>query len=331
MVAPMVRYSKLPFRLLCRQYGADVAFTPMIIAAGFNRSSLARESEFSTNAQDQPLVVQFGTDSAAELVEAVQLCLPYVQGVDINCGCPQRWAMQSGYGAALLSQPQLVSEMVSAVRAVTSLPLSIKIRLQDDLRQTVELLHRAEHAGASFITVHGRTPLQRRQPVNSAAIALVKSAASIPVIANGDVHSLAALTAMHSSTRVDGFMSARGVLSNPALFSSQSLPLSVLPDYLRLAEQYGGRYSLHHHHLQFMLAGRVSRAERMQFGSIRSLAGIRDFMQERGWMESAEEEKLQAQKGGTAAATATEGGGKQSDEYREDSEHAQRSRADHKR
>lgn len=59
VVAPMVRYSKLPFRLLCRRYGADVAYTPMIIASSFNQSQAARDSEFTTNKQDQPLITQF--------------------------------------------------------------------------------------------------------------------------------------------------------------------------------------------------------------------------------------------------------------------------------
>ena len=169
----MVRYSKLPFRLLCRHYGVDVCYTPMIIAAGFNRSALARDIEFQTNAMDQPLIVQFAADSAADLSIAASLARGYVQGIDINCGCPQRWAMQSGYGAALIQQPQLVADMVRAIRGVCTLPVSIKIRVQDDLRRTVELVQTAERAGVNFITVHGRTPQQRKQPVNVEAIKLV--------------------------------------------------------------------------------------------------------------------------------------------------------------
>ena len=173
--APMVRYSKLPFRLLCRQYGVDVCYTPMIIAQGFNRSALARDMEFQTNGMDQPLIVQFGADNAADLSTAASLACGYVQGIDINCGCPQRWAIQSGYGAALIHKPQLVADMVRAIRAVCTLPVSIKIRVQDDLRRTVELVHMAERAGVNFITVHGRTPQQRRQPVNTDAIKLVSA------------------------------------------------------------------------------------------------------------------------------------------------------------
>ena len=288
--APMVRYSKLPFRLLARHYGVDVCYTPMIIAAGFNRSPAARDIEFQTNALDQPLIVQFGADNAADVATAAALACGYVQGVDINCGCPQRWAVQSGYGAALIQKPQLVADMVRAIRGVCTLPVSIKIRVQDDLRRTVELVQQAERAGVNFITVHGRTPQQRRQPVNVEAIALVKSAAAVPIVANGDVFSPASLAAVHAATRVDGLMAARGLLANPALFTQPALPLPAVAHYLRLAEAYGGRYSLHHHHLQFMLSGRggLSRAERMEFSGLRSLAGCRDWMAERGWLNGAD-------------------------------------------
>ena len=85
MVAPMVRYSHLPFRLLCRHYGADVAFTPMIIAAGFNRSQAARDADFQTSAHDTPLIVQFGCDNPNDLQLAAARALPYVRGIDLNC------------------------------------------------------------------------------------------------------------------------------------------------------------------------------------------------------------------------------------------------------
>ena len=104
--------------------------------------------------------------------------------------------------------------------------------------------------------------------------------------------SLSALSSIHTSTLVDGFMSARGALANPALFASPTLPRSCPPAYLRLAEAYGGRYSLHHHHLMFMMASSMSRAERMEFAGVKSLIGIRDWFEQRGWMhqQDAEEE-----------------------------------------
>lgn len=128
----------------------------------------------------------------------------------------------------------------------------------------------------------------------------VKSVATVPIVANGDVFSPSTLDTIHTATGVDGLMSARGLLANPALFTHPTLPLSAVTTYLRLAEQYGGRYSLHHHHLQFMVGGRggLSRAERMEFSGLRTLAGCREWMTSRGWLDG---ENEQANTGGVGA------------------------------
>lgn len=195
MVSPMVRYSKLPFRMLCRRWGADLCYTPMIIASAFNRSQTARDSEFTSNELDRPLVAQFGTCDPVEMVAAAQKCAPYVDGVDINCGCPQKWAMGDGIGAALSSKPDLVADMVKETRQrVPHLPLSIKIRIRDDLRKTLDLVQQAEQAGCAWVTVHGRTARQRGgDPVDLAAIKIIKEVAKVPVVANGDIFTCVAL------------------------------------------------------------------------------------------------------------------------------------------
>ena len=289
MVAPMVCYSKLPFRLLCRQWGADIAYTPMIIAKGFNVSAAAREADFNTNDEDQPLIIQFGVHDPIDLALATERVIGSVQGIDINCGCPQRWAIQEGIGAALIDRPQRITEMVKAAHAICQLPISIKIRIKTDLRHTIDLITQAEHAGVSFITVHGRTVKERKQPVNVDAIKLIKSVASVPIIANGDLFNTQKITDIQQETQVDGVMSARGILANPALFSQQHSVVGQVPnrlygDYMRLAYAYGGRYSIHHHHLMFMLHHALSRAERQEFMSIKTLAGCQAFMEERGFV-----------------------------------------------
>ncbi|CAN0367518.1 unnamed protein product [Lampetra fluviatilis] len=90
--APMVRYSKLAFRSLVRRYGCDLCFTPMILADAFARSLRARDSEFTTNAADRPLIVQFAANDPYDLAAASLAVTPYADGVDLNCGCPQRTA-----------------------------------------------------------------------------------------------------------------------------------------------------------------------------------------------------------------------------------------------
>ncbi|RXN00851.1 tRNA-dihydrouridine(20a/20b) synthase [NAD(P)+]-like [Acipenser ruthenus] len=90
--APMVRYSKLAFRTLVRKYECDLCFTPMIIAESFVKSIKARDSEFTTNQADGPLIVQFAANDPQVLADAAGIVSPFADGVDLNCGCPQRTA-----------------------------------------------------------------------------------------------------------------------------------------------------------------------------------------------------------------------------------------------
>ncbi|XP_029922947.1 B-cell receptor-associated protein 29 isoform X2 [Myripristis murdjan] len=205
--APMVRYSKLAFRSLVRKYNCDICFTPMIVAADFMRSVKARDSEFTTNESDRPLIVQFAASDAETLAAAACVVAPFSDGVDLNCGCPQRWAMSEGYGACLINKPELVKDMVRQVQNQVDNPnytASIKIRIHKDLRRTVDLCQKAESAGVSWITVHGRTADERHQPVHYDAIKTIKDSISVPVIANGDIKYLRDVESVHQLTGVDG-------------------------------------------------------------------------------------------------------------------------------
>ncbi|XP_044279307.1 tRNA-dihydrouridine(20a/20b) synthase [NAD(P)+]-like isoform X2 [Varanus komodoensis] len=205
--APMVRYSKLSFRTLVRKYNCDLCYTPMIVATDFVRSVKARNSEFTTNQGDHPLIVQFAAKEAQVLADAAHIISPFADGIDLNCGCPQRWAMTEGYGACLINKPELVQEMVRLVRNQVENPMftvSIKIRIHDDLKRTVDLCQKAEAAGVSWITVHGRNVEERHQPVHYDAIKIIKQSMSIPVVANGDMKSLKDVEDIHQITGADG-------------------------------------------------------------------------------------------------------------------------------
>lgn len=179
ILAPMVRYSKLPFRALVREYGVDIGYTPMILAHEFKNAQIVRDSDYSTNESDLPVI--FGAKNALELGDATEIAAPWIDGVDLNCGCPQRWAIQDGIGAHLMTKPELVVEMVREAKARSSkrpnggaVRVSVKIRIHDDLKKTVEFVRRAEAAGADWITVHGRTRRQKStEAVNVEAVALV--------------------------------------------------------------------------------------------------------------------------------------------------------------
>ncbi|XP_061575262.1 tRNA-dihydrouridine(20a/20b) synthase [NAD(P)+]-like [Cololabis saira] len=281
--APMVRYSKLAFRSLVRKYNCDICFTPMIVATDFLRSNKARDSEFTTNERDRPLVVQFAAHDAQTLGDAASVVAPFSDGVDLNCGCPQRWAMSAGYGACLINKPELVKDMVRHVRNQVDNPnytTSIKIRIHKDLRQTVDLCQKAESAGVSWITVHGRTAEERHQPVHYDAIKTIKDSLSVPVIANGDIKYFRDVESTHHLTGVNGVMAARGLLANPAMFAGyEDTPLECIWDWVDISIEQGTPFTCFHHHLIYMLERVSSQPERKVFNSLSSTSAVIDYLQ----------------------------------------------------
>ncbi|KAG8439919.1 hypothetical protein GDO86_005910 [Hymenochirus boettgeri] len=282
--APMVRYSKLAFRTLVRKYGCDLCYTPMIIAADFVKSVKARDSEFTTNQGDQPLIVQFAAKEAQVLADAASLVCPFASGIDLNCGCPQRWAMAAGYGACLVNQPELVSDIVRQVRNQINKPsfsVSVKIRIHSDITRTVDLCRKAEAAGVSWITVHGRTHEERNNPVHYDAIKTIKESLSIPVVANGDIKSLREAENIHQITGADGVMAARGLLANPAMFAGhEETPLACIQDWVNVALELGTPFTCFHHHLMYMLERITSKQEKRLFNVLSSTSAVLDYLSE---------------------------------------------------
>eukprot|EP00126_Sphaerothecum_destruens_P007767 Sdes_comp19980_c0_seq3m12568 len=200
----------------------------MILANSFHQSQNARENEFTTNSKDKPLITQFAANNAYDISLATKLVFSFCDGVDINCGCPQRWAMAEGMGAKLSDDPELVKDMILQTRnrlenysnpqSSDSFTISVKIRIHEDMKRTIDLVKKVESAGASFITIHGRTKYQKHDPVNFESIRLISTSLNIPIIANGDCFTLQQFHEIGTNTRAAGVMSARGLLQNPALF-----------------------------------------------------------------------------------------------------------------
>ncbi|KAM4874000.1 tRNA-dihydrouridine(20a/20b) synthase [NAD(P)+]-like isoform 2-T4 [Thomomys bottae] len=241
--APMVRYSKLAFRTLVRKYCCDLCYTPMIVAADFVRSIKARDSEFTTNQGDCPLIVQFAANDARLLSDAARIVCPYANGIDINCGCPQR--------------------------------------IHDDLKKTVDLCRKAEATRVSWITVHGRTTEERHQPVHYNAIKMIKENVSIPVIANGDIKSLKEAENVWQITGTDGVMAARGLLANPAMFAGyEETPLKCIWDWVDIALELGTPFMCFHQHLMYMMEKITSRQEKRIFNALSSTSAVLDYLKD---------------------------------------------------
>ena len=149
------------------------------------------------------------------------------------------------------------------------------------VRKTVELVRRAEHAGMSWITVHGRTTKQRTEPVNTEAIKLVKETVSVPVIANGDIKTLDDIRAVVESTKVNGVMAARGILQNPAMYDGfTSTPVQCVQDWVDISLRCGLTFTCFHHHLMYMLEKVMAKTERRVFNTLTSIPAVLDFLNE---------------------------------------------------
>lgn len=281
IAGPMVRYSKLPFRELVRQYKVDIVYTPMILAREFVRNQTARNSDFTTNERDTPVIAQFGANSPLDLIRAAELIHPYVDGIGLNCGCPIKEQVREGIGAALMTDPHKVADMVRAVKnhMGKDFCVEVKIRIHKNLEDTVKYVKLVEEAGADFITVHGRLKAQRSSTrPNYDAIKLVKESVSIPVVANGDCFSLKDANEIAEYTGCNGVMAVRGLLQNPALFSGyDTCPWQAIEKFFEYATAYGLPFRLTQHHLSEMLEGNVSKTDKKEMNDTKNLCELIDW------------------------------------------------------
>lgn len=179
-------------------------------------------------------------------------------GVDLNCGCPSKMVNGSGGGATLLKDPELIYQGAKAMRAAVPahLPVTVKVRLGwDSLERSFEIADAVEQAGATELTVHGRTKEDGYKPerINWQAIGEIRQRLSIPVIANGEIWDYASGQACMQTTGCDAVMIGRGALNIPNLsrvvkYNEPRMPwadvMTLLQKYTRLEKQ--GDTGLYH-------------------------------------------------------------------------------------
>ncbi|XP_014363359.2 tRNA-dihydrouridine(20a/20b) synthase [NAD(P)+]-like [Papilio machaon] len=282
--APMVRYSKVQFRTLVRNYDTDLTFTPMILADSFCQNAKARSNEFTTTVNDSPLIVQFAANDINDFLDASKLVYAYADGVDLNCGCPQRWAMKDGYGCALLSKPEVIHELVKSIKnsLPTNFSVSVKIRILDELKKTISLCQQLENCGVTFLTVHGRTPVQKSsEDIDVHALRIVCDSVTVPVIVNGGIKTLFDADNLYDQTNCNGVMAASGLLVNPALFSgAKTTPVSCVKLWMDIKNKYKDKitFQCYHHHLVFMLEKVLSRQQKQVFNNLSTFESVDQFL-----------------------------------------------------
>src|SRR3954468_11455690 len=222
-LAPMAGVSESPFRRICRRFGADVVVTEFLSAEGIRRENPATVDKLRFSSDERPIGVQiFGADPEA-MGEAARLVTDVFQPefIDINFGCPVKKVVKRNGGSGCLRDLDLVQKVIRAVRAGTSLPVTVKIRSgwNEDMRDPVGIALRCQDAGAHTLTLHART---RTQMYTGSArweeIAAVTQALEIPVIGNGDIKTPQDAIRMREQTGCDAVMIGRGSFGQPWIF-----------------------------------------------------------------------------------------------------------------
>ncbi|KAG5654156.1 hypothetical protein H0H81_006868 [Sphagnurus paluster] len=268
-LAPMVRSGALPTRLFALKHGATMVWGPEMVdkailhaervvdpitgVISYNGKSRAM---FTTHPIEKPyLIYQIGSADPELAVQAAKTVMQDVSGIDLNCGCPKPFSTHAGMGAALLTNPDLLCSILTALRREMppEITVTAKIRLLPSQEDTLKLVERIVNTGISALTVHCRTRNMRDK--DRATIERLREIVDfvedmgkgIAVIENGDclgwndAHRVRDVTGAHS------VMIARGAESNPSCFSPkplQDVERTLVPSYLRVAKYLDHNWGL---------------------------------------------------------------------------------------
>ncbi len=227
-LAPLAGYTSLAYRLAVRRLGGLGLATTDLVNARSIMEHRPRSFELAeTCPDDSPLAIQIYGSVPTEMAYAAKWAVDHGAAVvDINMGCPVNKVVKTGGGSALMCQADAATKLVEAVVKAVPVPVTVKMRLgwDDSMLTAPDLARQFEDVGVAGVIVHGRTRAQGfRGSVNRAGIrSVVEAVRSIPVVANGDIRTLADAETTFRETGCAAISIGRGSLSNPFLFRQLS-------------------------------------------------------------------------------------------------------------
>ncbi|KAF7600138.1 MAG: tRNA dihydrouridine synthase DusB [Candidatus Dactylopiibacterium carminicum] len=294
-VAPMAGVTDLPYRRLCRAFGAGLAVSEMITANTQLYASTKTRRRSDHRGEPGPISVQIAGADPQQMAQAARHNVANgAQIIDINMGCPAKKVCNVAAGSALMRDEALVARILEAVvEAVPEVPVTLKCRTGWDRehRNVLRVAHIAEAAGIQAIAVHGRTRADLYMgEAEYEHIAAVKQAVKIPVIANGDIDSPRKAARILQATGADGVMIGRAAQGRPWLFREIAHFLAtgeeMLPPTLAEALATARNHLQELHAFYGELAGvRVARKHLAWYA--RGLVGAHAFRQQINQIETA--------------------------------------------
>lgn len=222
-LAPMAGVADRAMRELCMEKGAAFCVGELTSSRGVTLGDKKSASLLSCSEKERPIASQlFGNDPFI-MADAARKALEYNPDfIDINMGCPAPKVSGNGGGSALMRDPVLAEKIIAEVVKAVGVPVTVKFRTgwDKDSKNAVEIAKRAENAGASMVTIHGRTKAQMYAPgIDYETIKNVVDAVKIPVCANGDIRDGKSAEFMYEATGCDFIMVGRAAQGNPFVFS----------------------------------------------------------------------------------------------------------------
>ena len=221
ILAPMAGVTNLPFRIVCKDYGAGMVCTEMASAKAMFHNDQKTKRLFNTEGEKRPISFQVFGSELESMAYAVKYMSDFADIIDINMGCPAPKVVKNGDGSKLLLDLKKAQEIIETAVKNSKVPVTVKFRKGWDKENivAVDIAQIAEQAGASAVTIHGRT---RSEFYTGKAdwdiIKKVKQSVNIPVIGNGDIVDEESALQMFEQTGVDGIMIGRGSFGNPWIF-----------------------------------------------------------------------------------------------------------------